>query len=1083
MAFQYLFAPTTQFQARTGANNTAGFLRVFYTQTDDRAVTYSDFGGTENEADIVLDNDGRAVVIVDDSKTYRLEVYGVNRNLLFTVDPLTAVGGGSGGANITNVVSTDGTVAITVTSIGGVVTYDLSTAFEDNPSSWGNALSMISDLDGTDQWVQIPVVSSVGSSLYDNGWTAGKDTGYDIAASVEMPTGSNTAIYGIDVKCEVQVDGVTVLTELGRIDPTTPMDRVSFEWKGELTKGQKVDAKLYVKNGEAITLGLVGRALFNEECDGIVGGGGGNEYIPGEYIDISTANVISVTGVQPLSGMSSYVPYSSIGGNADSQITGINGSAIAVPFDSATVSSIASSVASAYTESAFSSISSWTAEFSSISSKADQSALTAYQPVSAMSAYATEAYVDAAVGDKLDASASSLFLTGLPDDLATTGDVASAVSGKLDKSASGEFYPMTGNPSGFLTAHQSLAGYATEQYVDSAVSSKLDTSAFASASAGFAPTGDYAYNSSLYAYYPASASGAFQLSGNYQTAGDYALNSAVSAKLDASASSSFVVNSSMSAWIPYSALDYSGTAISGIGGSSLAGMGGGGADYSGVYPVNVDNTAREISVDSLPLVTDSSMTAYGSAGSSVIGVNLDIMSGKLDSSAQVVTATAVSVYAGTSFLHSVNGNPISAVRAGQAANASMATSAYYDGTGRLISSLPDSAAVSAIASAYAEIAASSKLDESATADFYSTSNPSGFITGVDLSNYATTAYVDSSISSFVDSAYVESQVSGKQDTLTFDWDADSAISSINGSALGGQGGASIVVTGTAWDPDTSAYVYNLTSNLSAAERNVWTWQNGGKQDYINYFKDDSGNRFPMLAFFLEAGAEQMYYGGLNGDGRLQFSPKTTMFSADGSNKYGLSPLTYATGASMNLSAGYFRASYRGDTIFISRGPSGTIDSSNSSQIKAVRIEAHTSRGANISAYGASATGYYGDTGMKLSHTGVFVDDSGNSSNTAASAMLTTGSLKFYSAGSSDTMSQSSIPYWNAKLDSSAFNSSDFQQVTGMSAYALSADVSATVDIVGTQSANWGGSALQLSAGAGISLTLSGNVLIIATAGA
>lgn len=142
----------------------------------------------------------------------------------------------------------------------------------------------------------------------------------------------------------------------------------------------------------------------------------------------------------------------------------------------------------------------------------------------------------------------------------------------------------------------------------------------------------------------------------------------------------------------------------------------------------------------------------------------------------------------------------------------------------------NSADVSAIASAYAESAVSSKLDESATADFYSTanpsgfitgvdlsnyattayvdssvsskldttafnsgdfystSNPSGFITGVDLSNYATTAYVDSSISSFVDSAYVESQVSGKQDTLSFSYDDDDKISAINGSALAGGGG-------------------------------------------------------------------------------------------------------------------------------------------------------------------------------------------------------------------------------------------------------------------------------------------------------
>ena len=124
-----------------------------------------------------------------------------------------------------------------------------------------------------------------------------------------------------------------------------------------------------------------------------------------------------------------------------------------------------------------------------------------------------------------------------------------------------------------------------------------------------------------------------------------------SGKLDTSAydSAQFQQASAMSSWIPYSALDYSGTAISGIGGSSLAGMGGGGADYTGIYPVNIDNTAREISVDSLPLVTDSSLTAYGSAGSSVIGVNMDILSGKVDGSAQVVTATATQLYAGTAY--------------------------------------------------------------------------------------------------------------------------------------------------------------------------------------------------------------------------------------------------------------------------------------------------------------------------------------------------------------------------------------------------------------------------------------------------
>ena len=117
------------------------------------------------------------------------------------------------------------------------------------------------------------------------------------------------------------------------------------------------------------------------------------------------------------------------------------------------------------------------------------------------------------------------------------------------------------------------------------------------------------------------------------------------------------------------------------------------------------------------------------------------------SSYQVVSATATQLNAGTAYLTSVNDTPISASRAGNAVNATQATSAWYDGTGRLISALPDSAAVSAIASSYAESAASSK-----------------------------------------------------QDTLTFGYDTSDKISSINGSSLAGEGGGLVTSIQTAQDP-------------------------------------------------------------------------------------------------------------------------------------------------------------------------------------------------------------------------------------------------------------------------------------------
>ena len=331
---------------------------------------------------------------------------------------------------------------------------------------------------------------------------------------------------------------------------------------------------------------------------------------------------------------------------------------------------------------------------------------------------------------------------------------------------------------------------------------------------------------------------------------------------------------------------------------------------------------------------------------------------------QVVSATSTELYAGTAFLTGVNGAPVSASRAGQAANASMSNSAYYDGTGRLISALPDSAAVSGIASAYAESAASGKLDSSASSAFYTTANESGYVGSAyvegqvsskqdasamsayqltaDMSGYYTTV----NESGYVDSAYVDSAVSGKQDTLTFDWDADSAISAINGSALAGQGGgASVVVTGTAWDPDTSAYVYDLSSNLSGAERHVYSSQVDGQIDYIDKFFDDSANTYRLEAALIRAGAEQ-YAGGLSS--KFVYMPRSSMWTTADAATGVFTPLRYATGACLAMSAtNDFKAYYKGNEWFVADTRYGML-----------RGEIHQSRGLRIVASGAnSASGF------------------------------------------------------------------------------------------------------------------------------
>lgn len=127
MALAYLLDPQLQFSDKSGALSVAGFLRVYINGTDDLAVTYKDFNGTLNTADIVLDDNGRAVVIADSSKAYRLEVYNRLGGLMWTQYPINTIVGGAGGTNGIVVESTDGSIQVDKYNAGGLVHFDLST--------------------------------------------------------------------------------------------------------------------------------------------------------------------------------------------------------------------------------------------------------------------------------------------------------------------------------------------------------------------------------------------------------------------------------------------------------------------------------------------------------------------------------------------------------------------------------------------------------------------------------------------------------------------------------------------------------------------------------------------------------------------------------------------------------------------------------------------------------------------------------------------------------------------------------------------------------------------------------------------
>lgn len=356
--------------------------------------------------------------------------------------------------------------------------------------------------------------------------------------------------------------------------------------------------------------------------------------------------------------------------------------------------------------------------------------------------------------------------------------MSAEVSAKLDATASslfqpsgsympsGDYYSAT-NPSGFITTAD-LTDFAKE----SALSGKLD----ASASSNFAPSGEYVFESSYSSFtsevtnnITSISSTVSGLTGNYleksassmfAPSGDYAFNSSVSAKLDASSSSLFApsgdyaYNSALSSYIPNSA-------------SGQFAPSGSYADASALSSyIPYSSVAGEDSQ-----ITSINGSAIGGTGSEFTGVVTDdtLTGNGLPDSALGVDN--YNVLFDSSMYSSLDGNNVTiGVQSG-----------IYQPSGDYYPASNPSGFISSVdlsnyaTTGYVDSSVSGKLDSSASSSFYTTDNPSGFITGVDLSIYATTAYVDSS-------------VSGKQDTLTFAYDVDK-ISAINGSALAGGGGA------------------------------------------------------------------------------------------------------------------------------------------------------------------------------------------------------------------------------------------------------------------------------------------------------
>lgn len=326
MAIQYapLFALETQFQTKDGRNNTGGWLKVFLAATDDPATTYSDYNGTRNPEKIVLDDDGRAVVICDKSKAYRLEVYSIDGSLLWTEEPVYCSGTGGGGVSITKVVSTDGSISVDDSVAGSTTTYDIGLAPKDSDEflEWIKC----SEKECGATWYPVFQDGSMETEA-GKGIKVHKGHLYHFTNSFTVDpdgTGVNYDTFRVAMYC-----GDDIVDEHDFDIDSSLNDQVLCEFSRDVVPSE--DTHVYFK----LTIPTTCKASGEVQCHRIYSG------INAVPDTCATKQWVSAS-YQTLSGMSSYVPYSAGKlANARELAVGLSNTSTTTTFDgSANVTNI-----------------------------------------------------------------------------------------------------------------------------------------------------------------------------------------------------------------------------------------------------------------------------------------------------------------------------------------------------------------------------------------------------------------------------------------------------------------------------------------------------------------------------------------------------------------------------------------------------------------------------------------------------------------------------------------------------------------------------------------------------------------------
>lgn len=466
---EYLLSPTMQICGLNGKPLIGGYIEVYLAGTDTKVITYQDFDGTRNPFKIPLKADGRAIVLADPTKSYDVYFYDSFGNLAFSrLNVLNAHGPVYIKGTDVEIFNTDGTLDITQTSrSNNTRQFEINTKHksmgvqeplyfvEDSPSA------TIIGLSGdyvTPQELNFQMLRKLDVSAFEESASSFMDIDkleFDQHDKITAYNGSAFAGGGanydagnyVDITDDViSVTGLPTYDDVASsIESATSslMPSGDYATREELTAYQPVGDyathdELTAYQTTAEMTAFATKEDLNSKQDA------GNYYSASNPSGFVQADVLN-----------NYATTADLANKADT--TALNNYAttaeVAEKLDTSAFSDVSGTFLTAHQD------------------------LSDYQTTAGMTAYATQEELNSKqdAGNYYSASNPSGFITGvdLTPYQTTAGMTAYQQKGNyLSASDSAKFYPSTANPSGYLTAHQSLAGYATTALVSN-VSSEL----------------------------------------------------------------------------------------------------------------------------------------------------------------------------------------------------------------------------------------------------------------------------------------------------------------------------------------------------------------------------------------------------------------------------------------------------------------------------------------------------------------------------------------------------------------------------------------------------------------------------------